>query len=94
MPESNIVIDSNLADCEVLNICDFSSCDDWILDSGCTFHMSFNKEWFENLTEVKNESVFMGDDDKCVVHGIGSITLRLEIGKSIKLTNVRYVPCL
>ncbi|CAM8982590.1 unnamed protein product [Rhodiola kirilowii] len=46
---------------EVLIISNKSSHDDWILDSGCSYHMCPHRTWFEHLSEhVTNERVFMG----------------------------------
>ena len=41
---------------ESANILIVSTCESdqkWILDSGCTFHMTPNKDWFESFQEVK-----------------------------------------
>ena len=38
---------------------------EWMLDSGCTYHMSPNREWFFDLKELDGGVVYMGNDDPC-----------------------------
>ena len=66
--------------------------DEWILDSGCSFHMSPNRSWFINFDEHESGTVYMGNNNTCTVQGIGDIKLKLHDGKIRLLTNVRYVP--
>ncbi|CAL8140263.1 unnamed protein product [Prunus armeniaca] len=42
----------------------------WILDTGCTFHMCAVREWFDTYKEVSSGEVLMGDDSSCPVKGI------------------------
>ena len=64
----------------------------WIVDSGCSFHMSPNKTWFKNFSAKESGTVYMGNNHTCKVLGIGDIALKLHDGKVRLLTNVRYVP--
>lgn len=64
----------------------------WILDTGCTFHMTPRKDWFESLSSSDGGSVKMANDTVSVVKGIGSIRIQNDDGTTILLTNVRYVP--
>ena len=91
-PESNVASTSTGFTSEVLNVSDISCHDNWILDTGCSFHMCPNKDWFSDFKLVENESVFMGNNAICEVHGIGSIDLRLDNGNLVTLTAVRYIP--
>lgn len=68
------------------------NCHEWIVDSGCSFHMCPYKEWFTDYQVVKAASVFMGNDNVCTIHGIGSVSLTLDNGNVILLTNVRHIP--
>ncbi|KAE8708956.1 hypothetical protein F3Y22_tig00110332pilonHSYRG00622 [Hibiscus syriacus] len=68
--------------------------DEWILDSGCTYHMSPNREWFSDLVELNAGVVYMGNDNACKTVGIGSIRLKNQDGSTRVLTDVRYVPSL
>ncbi|KAE8692180.1 putative ROP-interactive CRIB motif-containing protein 6 [Hibiscus syriacus] len=68
--------------------------DEWILDSGCTYHMSPNREWFFDLVELNAGVVYMGNDNACKTVGIGSIRLKNQDRSTRVLTDVRYVPSL
>ncbi|KAE8682936.1 ABC transporter G family member 13 [Hibiscus syriacus] len=68
--------------------------DEWILDLGCTYHMSPNREWFSDLVELNAGVVYMGNDNACKTVGIGSIRLKNQDGSTRVLTDVRYVPSL
>ena len=47
--------------------------DEWILDSGCTYHMCPNKGWFSSFKELDDGVVLMGNDNACKTMGIGII---------------------
>jgi hypothetical protein len=48
--------------------------DMWLMDSGCTRHMTRNKKWFSSLTPLSHkEYVTFGDDKKGKVLGTGII---------------------
>ena len=66
--------------------------DEWILDSGCTYHMCPIREWFFEFQEVDGGVVYMGNDHPCKTAGIGSIKLRNHDGTTRILRDVRYVP--
>ena len=68
--------------------------DEWILDSGCTYHMSPNREWFSDLVELNGGVVYMGNDNACKTVGIGSIQLKNKDGSTRVLTDVQDVPSL
>ncbi|KAI4379525.1 hypothetical protein MLD38_005807 [Melastoma candidum] len=64
----------------------------WVMDSGCTFHMCPRLDWFSTLDEIQGGKVLMGNDGECEVKGIGNIRLRTHDGQMHTLTDVRYVP--
>ena len=66
--------------------------DAWILDSGCTYHMTPVREWFFDFKELDGGVVYMGDDNTCKIKGIGSIKLRNDDGSTKIVRNVRYIP--
>lgn len=80
--------------CEVLALSDIVVDKQCVLDSGCTFRTCPNKNWFENLSDVRNEKVYMGDNNVCDVAVIGSVKLALSDGRNVTLIMVRYVQCL
>jgi hypothetical protein len=46
----------------------------WLMDSGCSKHMTENKKWFSNPTPLSHkEHVTFGDSKKCKVLGTGII---------------------
>ncbi|CAN1149827.1 Retrovirus-related Pol polyprotein from transposon TNT 1-94 [Linum perenne] len=45
----------------------------WILDSGCSHHMTGNKNLFMNINYTNKGSVTLGDNSSCKIIGIGSI---------------------
>ncbi len=49
---------------------------EWILDSGCSFHMCPNREWFSTYSSVEGGVVRMGNDSSSKVVGIGTVKIR------------------
>lgn len=66
----------------------------WILDSGCLFHMTPNKAWFDTYEKVATRSVLTGNDAPCKVVGMGFISIKMHDGVVRTLTDVRHVPAL
>jgi hypothetical protein len=65
--------------------------DVWYLDLGATCHMTSNKEWFIEYLKFTNEKfVYIGDDSKCQVEGIGTIPIILHNGKYKEIQNVLH----
>jgi len=60
---------------------------DWIVDSGCTNHLCFEKDKFENFHKYKKDAVVLGDNSILEVQGIGSVLIHEKV-----LENVLYVP--
>ncbi|PON41343.1 Zinc finger, CCHC-type [Parasponia andersonii] len=77
---------------EVLVVTDEDSSKEWIMDSGCSFHMCPTKSWFENLEKTDGGSVLLGNNKPCKVAGIGSVRIRMFDGMERILQQVRYVP--
>ncbi|KAL2242583.1 UNVERIFIED_CONTAM: Retrovirus-related Pol polyprotein from transposon TNT 1-94 [Sesamum indicum] len=65
---------------------------EWLIDSGCTFHMSPFKDIFSNLKHEHIGFVSMANEKKCDIKGLGDISLCFEGGHKMVLKNVRYVP--
>ncbi|KAM2623430.1 hypothetical protein TB2_027936 [Malus domestica] len=65
---------------------------EWILDSGCTYHMCPIREWFSNFEELDGGVVLMGNNNACKTQGIGKIYLKMHDGTVRELSDVRYVP--
>jgi hypothetical protein len=48
----------------------------WLIDSGCSRHMTGNKKWFSSLTSLSHkEYAIFGDDKKGKVLGTGIIKI-------------------
>lgn len=51
------------------------SCKSWLIDNGCTSHMTYNKEMFTQLSEVNSLKVWIGDDKHIIVRGKGIVVI-------------------
>ncbi|KAI4332242.1 hypothetical protein L6164_017166 [Bauhinia variegata] len=65
--------------------------DEWLLDSGCSFHMCSRKEWFFNFEEIDGGAVYLADNQSHKIAGFGSIYLKSHDGSTRALTDVRYI---
>eukprot|EP00253_Pinus_taeda_P021600 PITA_21600 len=65
----------------------------WFLDSGASFHMTGDRDFFSDL-EDKDLGVHieMGDDGRYSATGIGTISFERESGKPFVLKEVMHVP--
>ena len=63
----------------------------WFLDSGCSNHMSGNREWFSELNESFKQTVKLGNDSRIAVMGKGSV--RMQVNGIVQvISNVYYIP--
>lgn len=67
---------------------------DWLLDLGYTYHMTFNKDWLVDYKEINGGKVMMGNNHTCQVEGIGNVRIKMFDGVTRTLTNVKNVPTL
>ncbi|KAL4029866.1 hypothetical protein IC575_008094 [Cucumis melo] len=77
---------------EVLMVSHRDIQDAWIMDSGCTFHMTPHRDFLTNFQKVDGGKVLLGDNGTCDVKGTGSVQIATHDGMVRILTNVRYVP--
>ena len=64
---------------------------DWIIDSGCTNHMTHDREIFKELNKSNISKVRIGNGEQLVVKGTRTISIKTHLG--IKLIfDVLYVP--
>ena len=49
--------------------------DKWIIDNGCSHHMTADKSKFITFTQYDGNSVIFGNDAPCLIKGKGSIKL-------------------
>ncbi|KAG8501335.1 hypothetical protein CXB51_003507 [Gossypium anomalum] len=66
--------------------------EEWILDSGCTFHMSPNRDWFTTYEIMSEGVVLMENNASCKIAGIGMIKVKMFDGVVKTLGDVRHVP--
>ena len=71
-----IVASSSNTLTEVLNVSCTSTVNEWIMGSGCSFHMCPNVDWFQNFSTKETNTVFMGNNHSCSIKGIGDIYLK------------------
>ncbi|KAG8497270.1 hypothetical protein CXB51_008544 [Gossypium anomalum] len=76
----------------VASINDSKVSEEWILDSGCTFHMNPNRDWFTTYETVSEGVVLMGNNASCKIAGVGTIKVKMFDGVVRTLSDVRHVP--
>ncbi|KAL0333135.1 UNVERIFIED_CONTAM: hypothetical protein Scaly_2215000 [Sesamum calycinum] len=65
---------------------------EWIVDSGCTFHMTPFRDILSNYKAERLGCVSMANEKLCAVHGLGDVCMMFENGFKLTLKNVRHVP--
>ena len=55
--------------------CYLKASENWILDYGCTFHMTPNRDWFSIYELVYKGTVLMGNNASCKVACIRIVRL-------------------
>lgn len=61
-----------------------------VLDTGCSNHLSKNKDLFSDLDENFHATVKLGDNSKLEVLGKGKVAIRLKDGSLNYITDVFY----
>ncbi|KAG8501441.1 hypothetical protein CXB51_003771 [Gossypium anomalum] len=90
--EADVVEDYSDGELLVASVNDSKVSEEWILDSGCTFHMSPNRDWFITYETVSEGVVLMGNNASCKIAGVGTIKVKMFDGVVRTLSDVRYVP--
>ncbi|KAK1280894.1 hypothetical protein QJS04_geneDACA024005 [Acorus gramineus] len=77
--------------CTEINYVDVPS-NTWWLDSGCTIHISKTLQGFLDLKKLKEEEmyVYMGNNQRAAVLGVGSYVLKFHGGRSLDLESILY----
>jgi len=63
---------------------------EWLIDSGCSNHMTYNKSLFTKLSEAPIPHVELGNGDKAAIMGSGTITMKTLVGG--KVTPIKVTP--
>ncbi|CAJ2637463.1 unnamed protein product [Trifolium pratense] len=64
---------------------------EWLIDSGCTNHMTYDRDLFKELNKTSISKVRIGNGEQIVVEGIGTISIKTHAGMK-QISNVLYVP--
>ena len=64
----------------------------WLLDSGATFHVTPNIEWFSNYSFGADGTIRLCNGQECTIVGIGKVPIQLPNGNTIIIHHVWYVP--
>ena len=76
----------------VLTVSTLDSKQEWVLDFGCSFHITPQRDVLYNYKDVNGGKVLMANNTQCDVKGIGNIKIRNTDGVEVILTDVRYMP--
>ena len=68
--------------------------DNWVIESGCTHHMTCRQDWFVEFTEIGPTKILLGDYHSIETSGRGTIRLNTKEGSVKLMKDVRYVPSL
>jgi hypothetical protein len=71
---------------------DGSKCHDWVVDTGASDHMCWDKDLFDNVKPWKI-AVYFGDGTHVMSEGVGSVWLKSN-SHTIELKNTLYIPSL
>ncbi|KAG8473613.1 hypothetical protein CXB51_036044 [Gossypium anomalum] len=75
----------------VTSVNDSKVSEEWILDSGCTFHICLNRDWFTTYKTVSEGDVLMRKNTSCKIAGVGTIKVKIFDGVVRTLSDVRHV---
>lgn len=67
--EAGVIIEK-LVFSEALSVNDQMVKDLWVLDSGCTSHMTLRRDWFYSFKEIGFTTIILGDDHSVESKGI------------------------
>ncbi|KAG8482610.1 hypothetical protein CXB51_024194 [Gossypium anomalum] len=90
--EADVVEDYSNGELLVSSVNDSKVSEEWILNLGCTFHMSLNRDWFTTHEIVSEGVVLMGNNASCKIAGVGTIKVKMFDGVVRTLSDVRNVP--
>lgn len=70
----------------------YVSTNEWVLDSGCTFHITPRRELPTDFVELNGNKVMMGNNTYCIVKRLGNIIIDNSDRSVIILRDVRFMP--
>ena len=66
--------------------------DNWVIDSGCTHHMTCRRDWFTDFKEIQSSKILLGDFHTVETLRVGTVKINARGGIVKMMQNVRYVP--
>jgi hypothetical protein len=73
----------------VLSICNSP---EWWMDSGANIHVCVDISLFASFQVGRTGALLMGNGSRAHVHGVGSVILKIILGKTVLLKHVQHVP--
>ncbi|KAG8481615.1 hypothetical protein CXB51_026469 [Gossypium anomalum] len=89
--EADVVEDYSDGELLVTSVNDSKVSEEWILNSGCIFHMSPNRDWFTTYETVFEGVILMGNNASCKIAGVGIIKVNIFDGVFRTLSDVRHI---
>ncbi|KAA8523891.1 hypothetical protein F0562_010314 [Nyssa sinensis] len=65
---------------------------EWVVDTGASYHATYNKEFFTSYKAGDFGTVKMGNTSHSKIVGIGDVCIRTSVGCMMTLRDVRHVP--
>ncbi|KAG8497386.1 hypothetical protein CXB51_008630 [Gossypium anomalum] len=88
--EANVIEDYSDGELLVASVNDSKVSEKWILDSGYTFHMSPNLDWFTTYETGSEGVVLMENNASCKIADVGTIKVKMFDGVVRTLSDVRH----
>ena len=85
--EGAILLNSGLESSQLVTTDDLAV-QDWIMDSGASFHVTPHREWFTSYDAKRTGRVRLGNDHACEIKGVGDVKLKFQHGSTFVLKNV------
>jgi hypothetical protein len=73
----------------VLSVCTSPK---WWMDNGANIHVCTDISLFASFQVGRTRALPMGNRSRVHVHGVGSVILKLTLGKTVLLKHVQHVP--
>ncbi len=73
----------------------FATSQSWILDSGCSTHLTFDRSAFISYKTLKPRGIDLGANSSAMIIGCGDVSLLLSVGGKLRkcvIRNVQHVP--
>ncbi|KAL0368146.1 UNVERIFIED_CONTAM: hypothetical protein Scaly_1033500 [Sesamum calycinum] len=83
---------SDCSDGDMLSVSTNQYVDAWFLDSGCSSHVTPNREWFSSYRSSNPGSVYLGDDRCCNIVVVGEVRIKMYNGTVRTLSDDRHIP--